>query len=328
MKKLTGLQWHLRNITELGCIKGCLDYLGKEISFPWLYGGTCYAFVINIQKELDPSGDSCWDTQPIFDLAPNLGYKVTGISIEKAAAGNTYPEMQRQAWDFVRENLDHGIPCYGWEVDPYIPGYNVINGYEEDDASGKGGGYFYSGWSSGGPRDWRTLGDTDVPVLQVRRVELVNPAADIQVIKDALSVVLKHSATADGWYSHPDYASGPAAYNLWADSVENGLAIRDGHSYAAATWLECREMAVEFMKEVKQKLPGRCDEVIDQAIHHYSEVCDQLHATLALNPFNLETWDPVTKLQNTEAAALLRQAGIAESKGLAALQTIVDRLLA
>jgi hypothetical protein len=326
MKELDGLKWHQRNITQLGCIKGCLDYLGHEKSFPWLYGGTGYAFVLNIQKNLDPSGPTCWNTQPIFNLAPNLGYMVSGFSIEKAEAGDTFPARQRQAWDFVRESLDRGLPCYGWELHPYIPDYYIINGYEEDDEDGSGGGYLYSGWISGGPTDWRKLGENDVQVLQVYRVELATPAADSKAIKDALTVVLEHSAMSDGWFSHPDYATGPAAYDLWAEAVESGQAVRDGHSYNAATWLECREMAVEFLKEVKLKLPGRCGDAVDQAIQQYSFVREQLRAILELTPFKPETWDNETTIQNLEAAKLLRLAGAAERGGLDGLKLIKENL--
>jgi hypothetical protein len=48
MKKLDGLQWHPRYNEHMGCTKGCLDYLGIDVSFPWLYGGTGNAFVLNM----------------------------------------------------------------------------------------------------------------------------------------------------------------------------------------------------------------------------------------------------------------------------------------
>ena len=326
MKKLEGLQWRQRNITQLGCIKGGLDFLGREISFPWLYGGTGYAFVLNIQETLDPSGPTCWDTRPVFDLAPNLGYRVSGFSIEKAEAGDTYPAKQRQAWDFVRASLDSNLPCYGWELQPYIPDYYIVNGYEEDGASGTGGGYLYSGWMSGGPLDWRTLGEIDVQVLQVYCIELVEPAPDEKVVKDALTTVIQHSVTSSGWFAQPGYATGPAGFDLWAESLETGRAVRDGHGYNAATWLECREMAVEFLKEAHRRLPGLCDEALVEAAGHYMIVCEQLRAVLALNPFQTETWDNETKLQSPEAASLLRQAGAAERKGLEYLRLIVDKL--
>jgi len=325
VKKLEGLLWKQRYITQLGCIKNCLEYLGRDVSYPWLYGGTGYAFVINIQKNLDPSGPTCWDTQPLFDLAPNLGYKVSGFSIEKAEAGDAFPEKQRQAWDFVRSNLDHDRPCYGWELHPYIPDYYIINGYDEGE-DGHPAGYFYSGWVSGGPVDWRTLGEIDVQVLQVYSIELVEPAADEKVIKDSLTKVIQQSATPNGWFSAPGYATGPAAYDLWAEAVENGQAIRDGHSYNAACWLECREMAVDFLRQAQQKLSRKFTSDLCEATVLYETVVTNLQAVLALHPFQPETWDNETKIYSQESADLLRNAGDTERKGLACLDRLVSSL--
>jgi hypothetical protein len=325
MKMLEGLHWQQRYISQLGCIKGGLDFLRRAISFPWLYGGTGYAFVLNIQETLDPSGPTCWDTQPLFNLAPNLGYQVSGFSIEKAEAGDTFPAKQRQAWEFVRASLEHGLPCYGWELHPYIPDYYIINGYDDGEDNGPAG-YFYSGWISGGPRDWRTLGETDVQVLQVYCIELMEPAPNEKVVKDALTAVIQHSATASGWFSHSGYASGAAGFDLWAESLETGRAIRDGHSYNAATWLECREMAVEFLQEAHQCLPDRCEKAFDEAAGHYAAVCEQLRAALTLNPFHPETWDGQTRLQSSEAASILRKAGTAERQALEGLKRILSQL--
>jgi hypothetical protein len=322
MKKLDGLLWRQRYITQLGCIKGCLDYLAKEVSFPWLYGGTGYAFVLNIEASLDPSGPSCWDTHPLFDLAPNLGYQVSGFSIEKAAAGDSFPARQREAWDFVRAALDRGLPCYGWELHPFVPDYYVINGYEEGDP----GGYFYSGWVSGGPTDWRTLGDRAVKVLQVYRVETVEPAPDEKVVKTALKTVIQRSATSSGWFSDPSFASGPAGFDLWAVALETGRAIRDGHAYNTATWLECREMAAAFLHEARLRLPGRCDDAFAGAAGDYEQVCGYLREALALNPFNPAAWDGDTCLKSVQAAALIRQAGAAERHALEELTHILALL--
>ena len=40
MKKLENCQWKPRWVSHLGCIKGCLDYLGIDLSDAWLYGAT------------------------------------------------------------------------------------------------------------------------------------------------------------------------------------------------------------------------------------------------------------------------------------------------
>ena len=48
MKSLERFRWKPRMVTHLGCLKGCLNYLGMEVSDAWLYGGTGHAFVINV----------------------------------------------------------------------------------------------------------------------------------------------------------------------------------------------------------------------------------------------------------------------------------------
>jgi hypothetical protein len=40
MKQLRNLRWAPRWVSHLGCVKGCLDYLGLDISDAWLFGGT------------------------------------------------------------------------------------------------------------------------------------------------------------------------------------------------------------------------------------------------------------------------------------------------
>ena len=52
MKKLEGLIWKPFWTTHLGCIKGCLNYLGLNVSDGWLFGATGHAFVINIHEVL------------------------------------------------------------------------------------------------------------------------------------------------------------------------------------------------------------------------------------------------------------------------------------
>jgi len=47
-KKLENLRWKNRWTSHLGCIKGCLNYLGMEVSDAWLFGATGHAFIINV----------------------------------------------------------------------------------------------------------------------------------------------------------------------------------------------------------------------------------------------------------------------------------------
>jgi hypothetical protein len=49
-KKLEYLKWQPKWISNLGCIKGCLDYLKLDVSDGWLYGATGHAFAFNLSK--------------------------------------------------------------------------------------------------------------------------------------------------------------------------------------------------------------------------------------------------------------------------------------
>jgi len=85
-------------------------------------------------------------------------------------------------------------------------------------------------------------------------------------------------------------------------------------------------MAVEFLKEAKNRLPSRCDEAFDEAIAHYTVVRDKLQAVVDLHPPRMDGWDNETRLTSPEAAALLREAGASERKGIDALKRIAAAL--
>jgi len=51
-KTLEALGYRPRWISHMGCLKGCLEYMGNDMSDGWLYGGTGHAFLFNIHPEL------------------------------------------------------------------------------------------------------------------------------------------------------------------------------------------------------------------------------------------------------------------------------------
>jgi len=319
MKELGGLRIRQRFVERLGCIKGCLEYLGSEVSFPWLYGGTGHAFIISLDPGVDVSSPDSWNHQPQFDLGANLGYTVDGFGVLKEEAGDAFPEKQREAWDFVRGNIDRGVPCFGFELKKFYGGYWVIYGYDDV-------GYYYSGWVEGGPLPWQELGELFVLVLEVRSVQLTHVAAPDKIVKDGLAFALKHAENPVEWID-AQAQSGSAAWAYWAEALESGEAKRDHHSYNLGLWLECREMAVAFCQEARERLPGRCDGLFDEAAAQYSVVCEKLKALIALHPLREKpNWGPDSTFSSPEAAAIVRQAADADTQGLACLQKILDAL--
>ena len=55
MKKLAGLRIRQRSVERLGCIKGCLECLGSDVFFPWLYVGMGHTFIISLDPGVDVS---------------------------------------------------------------------------------------------------------------------------------------------------------------------------------------------------------------------------------------------------------------------------------
>jgi hypothetical protein len=317
VKELSGLRIRQRSVERLGCIKGCLEYLGSDVSFPWLYGGTGHAFIISLDPGIDVSSPDSWDHQPQYDLGPNLGYTVDGFSVWKPDAGDAFPAKQREAWEFVRAHVDRGVPCFGFELVAYYGGYWVIYGYDEV-------GYHYSGWEEGGPLPWQQLGELFVPVLEVRSVGLCPAAPAAKAVKDGLVFALQHARNPPEWIN-AQARSGPAAWAYWAEALEAGEAKRDHHTYNVGLWLECREMAVAFLAEAKASLPGLPGRLFDEAAAHYAAVCDHLRALRKLHPEREDpNWGPDSTFSSGEAAAIVRQAATADAAGLSRLQHIVD----
>jgi len=316
-KQIDDLRWRPRWVSHLGCVKGCLEYLGSDISWAWLYGGTGHAFVINIHEVVCPSGPTAWHyTSLLLDLAPNLGYQLTGVYGQKK--NPDFAAKQQDAWDFVRESLDNGLPCYGWELE--IPEWYVIFGYDDV-------GYFYSGAGCDegkGPRPWQGIGTSEIGLFEMYSVQPTSPASPEKVVKDAFALALKHAESPEEWI-YPKYRSGPAGFDLWAEALEQGTADRFGQGYNGAVWAEYRAEAVWFLAEARNRLPGKADALFIEAISHYASVAANLRQLSELYPFQFEGGGD-EQLKDPQAAELVREAGAAERRGLEVLEQITEAL--
>ena len=314
---LAGLKFPKWTITQIGCMSACLDYLGRSVPRPWLYGGTAHAFFINIHDDVDLESVTAWDQDWMLKLTPNLGFLVEGsITSKPEVTAEQWHTAQTEVWQFVRRCILLNRPCYGWELKAPYGDYWLITGFDDT-------GYYYDGWETGGPTPWRKLGEQFIPVLMVRSVQLCEPATDQVVVRDALVAAVAHAQP--GWDKSADKDAhfGPEAFDVWARALESGAAKRNHHAYNAIAWHECREMAVEFLKEVKRRIPGRADEPLDRAIASYTISRDKLAALKALTPIdNSLGWGDENKLQSPEAAKLVREAGAAERDGLEALAQV------
>lgn len=320
MKKLENLKWSPKWVSHLGCIKGCLDYLGMEMTDAWLYGGTGHAFILNIHETVCASGPTAWKTMMLFDGGQNLGYEFEGVLAWKHEPID-FSQFQEQAWEFARKTIDEGLPLYGWELD--TPEFYVIYGYDQT-------GYYYSGPGANGgqkPKAWKELGDTNIGLIEVYSIQPGEPQNDVITVRSALERALKHARNPKCWiYDH--YASGLKGYDLWIKAMESEKANRFGMGYNAAVWRECRELAVEFLGEARTRLRGRASALFDEGTEHYQVVADRLGKVSESYPWAPEDGDrtiPFDK-QCQETVEWLKEARKAEEAGLGALEKIVTVL--
>jgi len=318
-KKIENLRWKPRWVTHLGCVKGCLEHLNLGVSDAWLFGATGHAFIINIHEVVCPSGPTAWRTEMLFKLGNNLGYTIDGVLGLKSESD--FAEKQKLAWENTKHAIDEGLPCYGWELD--IPEYYVVYGYDDK-------GYYFSGPRCGipyieGHKPWKELGDTKIGVLEMYSVKPGQATDDIRTVKEAFQFVLEHSKSPAKWI-FPKYRAGLAGFDNWIHALESGEAHGFGMAYNAAVWGECRNFAVQFLKEAQERIGGRSDALFEEAVGHYEMVAQNLTKVSETFPFPPKGDEIKDADRCRTALKFLRDAQNAEESGLRALEKILSEL--
>jgi hypothetical protein len=317
-KELEDLRWKPRWVSHLGCVAGCLDYLGLDVSEAWLFGATGHAFIINVSDEkMCPSGPTAWNTKRFRELGKNVGYESRGLCASRN--DSDFEAKRKLIWEDTKLAFDNGLPTYGWELD--IPEYYVLYGYDDV-------GYFYSGPGAddgAGPKPWQELGDTDIGMLEMYSLMESKAADDRTTVPEALAFALAFAESPAEWV-FPKYKAGLAAFDNWIAALEGGTADGLGAAYNAQVWHECREFAVAFLKEAKERLGGSAGP-FDEAIASYEVVAENLKKVAELFPFfEREEGHVKDKERCAQATTALRAAREAEEKGLAALAEIRNGL--
>jgi len=315
MKKLENLKWKPMWASHLGCIKGCLDYLGVDVSDAWLFGATGHAFLINIHDVVCPSGPTAWRSEEIYKLGKNLGFKVDYIEGFKNQPD--FSKKQETAWEMTRKAIDEGKPCFGWELD--IPEYYVVNGYDSTS-------YLHSGPCSEEmkPKPYNELSNSEIGVLIMCVLNKCPGQDDITTVKDAFNFTLEFARNPQKWL--PKYKGGLEGYDLWINALKNGTAHGFGVAYNAAVWRECRHYAVEFFDEAKKRLPDTVTGLLDAAKSRYQTAADNLKQVSELFPFPPKGEEVKNSELCGKAVFYLEKAQEAEEQGLKTIEEIMTLL--
>lgn len=238
--KLNGLQMPPFNTTLMGVVKGTLDYYQIQTSDAGVFGASGHAFLINVHKQLCPSGPYCWNLGRMQPLLANLGLLMERLGFFSA---ESTPAERAALEERVRHALDGGAACSLLNMENQL-----IAGYDSEgfdllrpwpcNPDFPPGRLSFGTWSEFGREVHVTFF-----ILQARA-----PADRRQAVLDALEYAVD-------LYRHPSehsldpYGAGPAAYAGWIEAVADHGASH-GHWWNAMVWSECRAMASGYFKEI------------------------------------------------------------------------------
>ena len=318
MKKLNIQKFPREEVwmSQLGCLKSCLDFLQIEVPMPWLYGATGHAFIMHAPKGTCISAPHA-STEECIPVLIRLGRNIGYVTEESIGYPNILDSLENRevAWTKTRAAIDQGFPCYGHSFSiefAFVYGYDDVGYYVNS----------YDREGDRGPIPWQ-----DVEGYDIYAVKPGKPADDRKTVSEALEFALRYATSPKDW----DIAGGLTAYDNWIWSLENGEAQGRGGGMAlnAAVWAGCRSFAAPFLEEAKQRI-GKHAALFEEAKACYETVARDLGELSKSFPFFVSDDEREGHLQDEARARTglqsLQKARAAEGKGLKCLAEIVEQL--
>jgi hypothetical protein len=262
--QLTGLAQPPLNTTFMGCLQGALRYLGVNVSDAFVFAATGHAFVLNIHRELCPSGPYCWESGGVWENAARLGVRGEFLGFFGADA----PAAKRSELEAkIRAHVQRGLPACLLNME-----YQLITAC--DDA----GFGLATPWSCNDVTparlshgSWSELGGQ--VHMSVWLLHPQKPEPPPGTIRGGMEFGAKFARHPEDRPGGP-YVGGLAAYPVWRAAVEAGAGTSHGHWWNGTVWSECRRYAAEFFRETDQ--PAALADAADRAAHALNLARDKM----------------------------------------------------
>ena len=238
------------NATLMGVLKGVVDYYKLPLSDAMLYGGSGYAFMMNIHETVCPSGPYVWNYEPFYRLVSNLGIQMR----DEGFVWNNTPASERPRIEaLIREHLDRGVPCSLVNME-----YQLITGYDET------GFLTVQPWAPqvDFPQAHLTFGTWAEMGAEVHVNFFKHPRCDAATEQAVIAASLAYAVDLyrnPQTHSQAPYSTGAGAYTHWIDAMRSGHADEHGNWWNATVWAECRQQASAYFTEIAGKLPGQAE---------------------------------------------------------------------
>jgi len=252
MVKYDNLTMPTYSTTLMSVIKGVADYYQIPLSDPMLYGLSGHAFVINIHRDICPSGPYIWNHSGFFRLVKNLGIATEELGFFDPSSSSA---KRAHAEEKLRLAIDAKFPCSFCNME-----HQLIKGYDQD------GLLLLRPWPDCGTEEmtpsritfgsWRELKEVHACFYIHEKVSAIDAK---QALRESLqyAVDLFTTSAEFGW---GDYGMGTEAYAKWIAGVPK-FSAEHGNWWNAMVWSECRKMASAFFAEIAVKYPqlaGEC----------------------------------------------------------------------
>jgi AraC-like DNA-binding protein len=237
------------NTTLMGCLKGASDYFDNDWSAAMLYGLTGHAFMINIHKELCPSGPYAWKKDRFFELLEGLG-------IKKSAEYTTLKGAEQGERDTIEQKLKKHMEEGDLLILDFLE-HQLASGFDEN------GLLMLQPWGGKSPTElpaitfgtWRECFDRDDWVHFTAVSHTSTRKSVTKAAQDALSYVVELYASPER-FQFDGFRVGLGAYEAWIECVKKGMGASQGNWWNAEVWSECRWFAAEFFKELSELVEG------------------------------------------------------------------------
>lgn len=316
----------LYNESIRNCIYHALPYVGKgHLGYDEVMALTGHAFQINIEhRKIDLCGIYLYNATTMFpNSLLNLGFHsslIDKFGYESMPEGPVKENLYTLALDMIRGSIDRGVPAI------FTGGANTQFA-------------LYYGYD-----DHRqmfcaidTLTEMEVPYSTFRKHHLygfvIEEAAQLderECFRRMLAMAVKHGRGKEPTFH--GIVNGLSAYESWICAFENGQADRAGNAASIRNVGDMRGYAASFFRKKRHEWETRVpsdntmSSLLSEAADRYAEVAESFRQLQTMFPYPDRGTQPIQRETADVAIQWLRQAQLAEEKGLYALEQMLQLL--
>ncbi len=244
--ELANLKQGPLNTTFIGCMKGASEYWELDWTIPELFGYSAFGFMLNIHRDLCPSGPYCWNKDRVFLNLRDMGIRrIDCVKIDKFSSAEERERMEKR----IRSHLDaeklvmvdyleHQL-ISGYDTD----GFTFLRPWNCDDASTSEIKQLSFGtWKEALEKEgWIWFTFLEKETLCSDRARLLRGAID----------TAREIRNNPKRFACEGYYVGDEAWEAWIAANDKGLGSSHGNWWNGMVWSECRVMTADFFAGLK-----------------------------------------------------------------------------